>query len=122
MSESSGRSSLIQNHKGVVVNGLETTNAEWQAGFSAGRRHGLAIAALVISLISFVSLLGAEKAVTSIVLGVLAFRGATPGSLPSRLGKSAVVLGSLFMVTAATVLFVFWNDVVEFVHLLEKLS
>lgn len=104
------------------MNATDSTNGEWQTGFTAGRRHGFAISALVISLVSFISLLGAEKAVTSIILGVIACRGAAPGTFASRLGKSAVVLGSLFLVTAVTVITIFWSDVVKFVQLLEKLS
>lgn len=98
------------------------TVREWQQGFDAGRKHGIAIAALVISLISFVTLLGTEKGITAIVLGALAAKGAAPGSFPARIGKVAIVLGSLFLVTVAAVLTLFWSDVVEFVRLLEKLS
>jgi hypothetical protein len=104
------------------MNTTEGESNDWQKGFAAGRRHGFAIAALVVSLVSFLSLLGAEKALTAIVFGWIALKGAERGSLPNRLGKSAIAIGCIFMVTVATVLVLFWKDVVKFVDLLQKLS
>jgi len=90
--------------------------------FRAGRRAGLAVAALVLSMVSFLSLLGAEKAILAIVLGVLAARGAPPASLARRLGIAAVCIGAAFVLTLAVVLVVFWGQVLEFMQLLQKLS
>jgi hypothetical protein len=94
----------------------------WDSGFADGRRHGLAIAALLISLVSFVSLLGAEKAIASITLGVLALQGAASGSVPRKMGIAAIGIASVFLVTIAVVLILFWDKVIEFVSLLEQLS
>src|SRR5262245_61199312 len=67
---------------------LEPTDQN--AAFVRGRRHGLAIAALLLSLVSFVSLLGAEKAITAIALAALAIKGAEAGTLPRKLGAAAI--------------------------------
>jgi hypothetical protein len=98
-------------------------NESQMAGaFHAGRRVGFAVSAVSLSLVTFLSLLGAEKAILAMVLGVLAMRGAEPGTLAKRLGLAAIAIGGLFMVTAAVLLAVFWTDVVDFVELLDKLS
>jgi hypothetical protein len=94
----------------------------WESGFADGRRHGLAIAALLISLVSFVSLLGAEKAIASITLGALALQGATAGTVPRRMGIAAICIASVFLITIAVVLIVFWDKLIEFVRLFEQLS
>jgi len=90
--------------------------------YAAGRRTGFAVSALALSLVAFLSLLGAEKAILALVLGSLAIRGAKPRTLARRLGSVAIGLGGLFLVTMAVVLVVFWDRVVEFVQLLQKLS
>lgn len=92
------------------------------SAFAKGRRHGFAIAALLLSLVSFVSLLGAEKALTAIVLGTLAIKGAEAGSLPRKMGTAAIIISTLFLVTVAIVLIVFWDKAIEIVRLLEQLS
>ena len=90
--------------------------------FDAGRRAGFAVSAAVLGLVSFLSLLGAEKALLTIVLGVLALRGARPGTSARRLGVVAVCLGALFLVTVAVVLVLYGDKLLEVVRLLKKLS
>jgi hypothetical protein len=90
--------------------------------FDAGRRAGFAVSAVALGLVSFLSLLGAEKALLAIVLGVLAARGAPPGSSARRLGVAGVCLGALFLLTLAVVLVVFGDKLLELVELLKKLS
>jgi hypothetical protein len=92
------------------------------AAYDAGRRVGFGVSALALGLVTFLSLLGAEKAILAIVLGVLAARGSDARTLPWRLGVAAVVLGSVFLVTVGIVLVVFWDQAVEFVRLLQQLS
>src|SRR5687768_1481588 len=96
--------------------------ASIQEAFDAGRRAGFGVAALILSFVTFVSLLGAEKAILAIVLGVLAQRGAQPGSQARRFGRAAVGIGVLFLLTVAVVLIVFWDKIGELVAALEKLS
>jgi putative copper export protein len=93
-----------------------------KSAFAQGRRHGLAIAALLVSLVSFVSLLGAEKAIAAVALAAVAMKGAEAGSLPRKLGIAAIVVSTLFLMTAAVVLIAFWDKAVELVRLLEQLS
>jgi hypothetical protein len=90
--------------------------------FAAGRSAGLAIAALAAGVISFVSLLGAEKAVLAVVLGILAIRGAAPGSSARRLGILGILLGGLFVVTLVVLLAVLHDQFAKLVRLLHQLS
>ena len=90
--------------------------------FEDGRRAGLATAALAVSLIAFVSLLGAEKALLAIALGVIARRGAGPGAAGRKLATAAVVVASLFLITIALTLIFFWNELVGLVNHLMQLS
>jgi hypothetical protein len=92
------------------------------SAFAQGRRHGLAIASLLVSLVSFVSLLGAEKAITAIALGAMAMKGAEAGSLPRKMGTAAIIVSALFLMTVGVMLIVFWDKAVEFVRLLKQLS
>ena len=62
----------------------EERHTEPLAGvYNSDFRHGLGVAALVLSMVTFLSMLGLEKAITALVLGVLAMRGSQPGS-PAR--------------------------------------
>jgi hypothetical protein len=90
--------------------------------YAAGRRAGLGVAALLVGLVSFVSILGAEKAILAIVLGALAVRGSSPGTLARRLGTGAIGLGVLFLVVAATLLALYWNELAALVRQLDRLS
>src|SRR5262245_61556922 len=47
--------------------------------FDGGRRAGLAVAAMALGVVTFLSLLGLEKAGLAIILGVLALRGGSAG-------------------------------------------
>ena len=90
--------------------------------FADGRRSGLATAALAVGVVSFLSMLGVEKAALAVVLGVLAIRGAAPGSSARRLGMVAVLLGGLFVVTLIVLLAVFRNEFAELLRSLRRLS
>jgi hypothetical protein len=90
--------------------------------YDAGRRVGFGVSALALGLVTFLSLLGAEKAILAIALGALAVRGGDPSPLSRRLGTAAIVLGVVFLLTLAVVLVVFWDRAVEFVRLLQQVS
>ena len=90
--------------------------------YDAGRRVGFGVSALAVGLITFLSLLGAEKAILAIALGVFAARGSDPGLLPRRLGNTAIALGTVFLVTVGLVLVVFWDKALELVQILQQLS
>jgi hypothetical protein len=100
----------------------ETAQGQATELYSAGRRDGLAVAAMVLGLVTFLSMLGAEKAIAAIVLGAVAMRGAPRRSLARRLGIASVVLGAVFIVTMAVVFVVFREQVATLIAALEKLS
>jgi hypothetical protein len=90
--------------------------------FAEGRRAGLGTAALAAGVISFVSLLGVEKALLAVVLGVLAIRGAAAGASARRLGLAAILLGGLFVATLAVLLALFHDKFAELLRQLQQLS
>jgi hypothetical protein len=93
-----------------------------RTAYDAGRRVGFGISALALGLVTFLSLLGAEKAILAIALGALAVRGSDPSPLSRRLGSAAIVLGVVFLLTVGVALVVCWDQAVEFVRLLQQLS
>lgn len=100
----------------------EVDTGRLAAAYDAGWRLGLAVSALAVGLVAFLSLLGAEKAILAIVLGTLAARGSMPGALPRRLGAAAIALGMVFLLTALVLLTLFWDQAAEMIRLLQKLS
>jgi hypothetical protein len=108
--------------KGTTMTTGETGREELSNAFHAGRRVGFGISALVLSLVGFLSLLGAEKAILAIVLGALAIRGSGQGTLARRLGLIAICLGIVFLLTLVVVLIVFRGQVLEVIQTLQKLS
>ena len=90
--------------------------------FRAGRGMGLAVAALALSVVSFLTLLGAEKAILAIVLGVFAARDAAPATLTRRLAFGAVSLATVFLITLTVLLALYWDEAIELVRQLQKLS
>lgn len=101
---------------------VEKTTEKTTEAYNAGRRAAFGVSALALALVSFLSLLGAEKAILAIVLGVLAVRGSNAGTLSRQLGRAAIVLGTVFLITVAVVLVVYWDKAVELVRLLQQLS
>jgi hypothetical protein len=102
----------------------ERSQNEWRDGeaFRAGRSMGLAVGALALSAVSFLTLLGAEKAILAIVLGVFAAREAAPATPARRLAGGAVLLATLFLITLGVLLALYWNEAIELVQQLQKLS
>ena len=90
--------------------------------FEAGRRAGLATAAMALSLVAFFSLLGAEKAFLAIALGLMARRGAQPGSAGRKLATVAIGIASVFLVSIAFILIRFWKELEDLVVHLRQLS
>ena len=86
--------------------------------FREGKRVGLAIAAIAVSAVAFVSLLGIEKAMLAIVLAILASRGAALKSHTRRLGSVAIGLAALYVVTFAVVMALFHDKLDELFRLL----
>ncbi len=95
---------------------------QMMSSYDTGRRTGFGIAALALGCVSFLSLLGLEKAVLAIVLGGLAMRGAPQGNLSRRLGTAGIVLGIAFIMTAVVVLLVFHDKLMILIQALKDLS
>jgi hypothetical protein len=95
---------------------------QFAQAFDAGRRAGLATAAMALSLVAFFSLLGAEKALLAIALAVLARRGSQPGSAGRRLATVAIGVATVFLVSIAFILIMFWDELVGLVLYLRQLS
>jgi len=88
-----------------------------------GRAEGLATGALAIALLAFVNLLGAEKGLLALVLGLVALRGAGAGAGPARTrARIAVCLGALQLVTVALVVLLFREEIGQLLALLAKLG
>jgi hypothetical protein len=89
-----------------------------QDPYRAGRRDGLALGAFALALVSFVHLLGAEKAILAMVLAILAIMAA-PGS---RFAAWALGVAALYIVTLVTALIVFHDKFEALIKLLQQLS
>jgi hypothetical protein len=90
--------------------------------YLTGRRTGIAISALALSIVTYLSLLGFEKAILAIVLGIIALKGAQTKSLSRRFGILSICLSVLFMVSAIVFLIIFREKVMEFIGFLKTLS
>ena len=103
---------------------LEPSAAEDQLAqaFDAGRRAGLATAAMALSLVAFFSLLGAEKALLAIALAIIARRGSQPRSAGRRVATIAIGVATVFLVSIALVLIVFWKELGDLVNHFRQLS
>jgi uncharacterized membrane protein len=97
----------------------ETMHAD---SFQEGKRTGLAIGALAAAAVAFVSLLGIEKAVLAIVLGVLAVRGASPASRSRRLALLALGIAVVYALTFAVVMILFHQKIGELFRLLQQMG
>ncbi|MBI4581171.1 MAG: hypothetical protein HY718_15825 [Planctomycetes bacterium] len=90
--------------------------------YQQGRRAGLATAALAMSIVAFISLLGVEKAVLAAVLAVVSLRGLSPGTRGRRLGLAALVIVGLYAVTFIVVVVAFHEKFARLFHLLQQLG
>lgn len=86
-----------------------------------GRAEGFAIAALALGVLSFIQLLGMEKALLAIVLAVLALR-AVPSPRSRMQGRIAIGLGVLYIAITLTALVLFRDRFAELIRLLQSLG
>jgi hypothetical protein len=87
-----------------------------------GYRLGLATAALALSAVAFINMLGIEKSVLAAVLALLAMQGAKPLDQLLRRGKAALAISALYAVTIVTVLILYHQQLSELLHLMQKLG
>lgn len=86
-----------------------------------GRAQGLAIAALALGLISFLNLLGAEKAILTMLLGVFALRS-TQSDHTRKRAYMAIGLSIVYVVTIGIVLLIFGDEFAELLNALRALG
>jgi Na+-driven multidrug efflux pump len=91
------------------------------AARSLGRTEGLATAALALSLVSFVNLLGVEKALLAIVLAALALGRAGVSRARSR-SLVAISFSLAYLLTIAIVLVAFHDKLAHLLRLLHELG
>jgi Na+-driven multidrug efflux pump len=87
-----------------------------------GWRSGLAVGAMAVSVVAFISLWGIEKALLAITLAFLAFRGSRRGEEARRLAGQAIVIGCVYVVTIIMLLIVFRSQLAQFLQMMHKLS
>jgi hypothetical protein len=90
--------------------------------FQEGRRLGLATAALALSIVGFVNLLGVEKPILAGVLALMALRGGTSSRAIASRCRTALVLAALYIVTIAAVCVIFGQKLMQLLQLLQKLG
>ena len=105
----------------MAQDGGQNLQSDVAQALSRGRREGLAIAALVLSFISFLNLLGAEKSILAMVLAGMALSAST-GEPARRQSFIAIGLSLLHIVTIAVVLLVFRDELGELIRLLRTLA
>ena len=93
-----------------------------RAAYADGRRAGLAVAALAVGAVAFISLLGVEKAILAFVLAGLSLAGAMPGSQARRISFVAMLIAGLYMLTYVTVLVMYHDKLAELISMLQKLG
>lgn len=86
-----------------------------------GRGEGLTMAALALGAVSFINLLGAEKALLTIVLAILGMRATRSGPARAR-GWMAIGLAVLQLAVVVTVLVLFRDKLGQLITLLHDLS
>lgn len=93
-----------------------------QEAYAAGRRSGLALGAIAVAGLAFVSMLGIEKAILAIALARLAVRGAGPGDASRRYSGWATGVACVYAATFAIVLVLFHRQLAELLRLLQHLG
>jgi hypothetical protein len=93
-----------------------------QAAYASGRRHGLAIGALAMSIVAFISLLGVEKAILAFSLALLARRGAGQGAPARRLTTWAIALNALYGALFVLLVALYWRQFGELLQALQRLG
>jgi hypothetical protein len=93
-----------------------------EAAYHRGRRVGLATAALAVSVVAYINLLGIEKSLLAAVLAVSALRGAGFVSLVLRRGRAALIIAVVHAISVAAVVVLFHDQFMQLIRLLHKLG
>lgn len=100
---------------------IRSTDQAPAAALSRGRAEGFAISALALGALSFIQLLGTEKALLAIVLAILALRAA-PSPRARIHSRIAIGLGLLYLAITLTALILFRDRFAELIRLLQSLG
>jgi len=80
------------------------------------KKYPLAIASVVLGLVSFVHLFGIEKAVLAVVFGGLALKETIPGFEKGRkYAYAGIILGSLYIAVLAVVTIIKGPQIIELI-------
>lgn len=72
----------------------------------------LALVSLLLGIFSFVHLLGIEKAVLAIIIGILALRESIGNTKSTKLSWIGIVLGLLYLVVVAVIIMFYFPKMV----------
>jgi len=86
-----------------------------------GRSEAYATSALILSLVSFVNLLGAEKSILAIVLAAYALRG-TAAQAARKRGWIAIAIAALHVITILLVVVLLRDELTQLLDLLRQLG
>ena len=92
------------------------------SAFQSGRSVGFATAAVALSVVAFLNLLGLEKSLLAGVLALLALQGHGGSDLIRQRGRAALLIAIAHAVTVIAVLALFHDRLIALVHLLQKLG
>lgn len=98
----------------------DPASKEFKEAFAKGRVAGLGIAALAISCVAFVQLLGAEKAIVGLVLGIVAYRSVAEPNRGRQWALIAIAVSSLYLVFMLAVLIFAGDDILQAIQALDQ--
>ncbi len=89
-----------------------------------GQKYAYATAALLTGIASFISLLGAEKAVLAVAFATLALKGRPQPSLQTRRNwaRAGLTLGVVFLVFLPAFLLIYRDRLYEILTVLHRMS
>lgn len=100
----------------------QTLEDHMQAAYTEGRRSGLAISALAVAAVSFITLLGMEKVLLALVLAVVALRGAKKTTSARKLAILAIVVAAVYELTWWTIIALYHDKLMEIIHIMQRLG
>ncbi len=98
----------------------QQTNTNQPDDYARGRAVGFGIAALTISAVAFIQLLGAEKAIAGLVLGTLAYRSGAESDQSRKLAIAAIAVSSFYLVLMLVVLLFAGEDILHAIKALDQ--
>jgi hypothetical protein len=100
----------------------ESSGTPVEEAFREGRRAGMAVGALAIGIVAFISLLGLEKAILALVLGGLVARDTGTGSAARKRAITAIVVASVYVIAFVVMMVLFHDKFAAFIRSLQQLG